>query len=246
LTVKGLEQGRWAEATVDMTQARRPDGTGGQLSEDERIDDIQFYVDPAAELLIDDIVLYDASEENAAIKKPAGTEAGKEGRPFPKQIVFTAWFDTGKQGAEWPGDFEIVPHRPPLTWKAARAVAAAGGKSQWIRVDLRGARPVTSQVRLRFRSFLKGSKMRSVEVGLEGIDRRATLDLGSGREGAWLEYDVGLGLAMFPLLPGATGEPIAMVRDVVFRTAAGAELLIDDVLLYEPGDKPHQPNPASK
>ena len=97
-----------------MTQMRRPDGTGGPLAEDERIDDIQFYVDPRAELLIDDIVLYDAAADG-------------EKRPFPKRILFTGWFDTGKQGKEWPGDFEIVNHEKPRTWKCARAVGLAPG-----------------------------------------------------------------------------------------------------------------------
>jgi len=40
-----------------MTEMRRPDGMGGPLSEPERIDDIQFYVDPRAGVLIDDVVL---------------------------------------------------------------------------------------------------------------------------------------------------------------------------------------------
>lgn len=95
LSVTKLPQEKWGEGTVDMTAARRPDGTGGPLSEDERIDDIQFYVDPRAELLIDDIVLYDAA--------PA-----EEKRPFPKNLHFTGWFDSGKQGKEWPGTFDIV------------------------------------------------------------------------------------------------------------------------------------------
>ncbi len=68
-----------------MTAVRRPDGSGGPLSENERIDDMQFYVDPRAELLIDDMVLYDAAVPG-------------EKRPFPKSIQFTGLFDTGKQG----------------------------------------------------------------------------------------------------------------------------------------------------
>ena len=44
-----------------------------------------------------------------------------EKRPFPQRIHFTGWFDTGKRGREWPGDFEIVPHDKPLGWFAARA-----------------------------------------------------------------------------------------------------------------------------
>src|SRR6186997_219715 len=36
LVLTGLPQERWEAATVDMTQCRRPDGTGGPLAEDER------------------------------------------------------------------------------------------------------------------------------------------------------------------------------------------------------------------
>src|SRR6185436_2607698 len=108
IVLTNLPQSRWQSAAVDLTRARRNDGSGGSLTENERIDDIQFYVRTNADLIIDDIVLYDAPPET-------------EKRPFPKRILFTAWFDTGKKGAEWPGDFEIVPHEKPLTWKAAKS-----------------------------------------------------------------------------------------------------------------------------
>src|SRR5262245_16994484 len=42
LSVEGLKADEWQSATVDMTKMRRPDGSGGPLSENERIDDIQF------------------------------------------------------------------------------------------------------------------------------------------------------------------------------------------------------------
>src|SRR6185437_229370 len=64
LSLKGLPQGHWETATVDMTQVRRPDGSGGPLAENERIDDVQFYVDPRAEVLIDGFVLYDAARDD--------------------------------------------------------------------------------------------------------------------------------------------------------------------------------------
>src|SRR5262249_10577563 len=109
LTLTDLLQGKWQSAAVDMTAARRPDGSGGPLSEGERIDDIQFYTDASAEVIIDDIVLYDAARPG-------------EKRPFPKRPIFTAWFDTGRQGKEWPGDFAIVELKPPLKGKAAKSV----------------------------------------------------------------------------------------------------------------------------
>src|SRR5437868_7975972 len=41
LELGGLPQGSWQSGSVDMRELRRPDGSGGPLSEDERIDDIQ-------------------------------------------------------------------------------------------------------------------------------------------------------------------------------------------------------------
>ena len=45
--------------------------------------DTQFYIDPRGKLLIDDVVLYEAATEG-------------ELRPFPRRVLFTGWFDTGK------------------------------------------------------------------------------------------------------------------------------------------------------
>ena len=87
ILLANLPQNQWQAATVDMTRLTRNDGAAGHLSEDERIDDIQFYVEPPAQVTIDDIVLYDAAAED-------------EKEPFPARIIFTGWFDTGAQG-EW-------------------------------------------------------------------------------------------------------------------------------------------------
>ena len=40
LTLTGLPQEKWESGTVDMTAVRRPDGSGGPLSENERISTI--------------------------------------------------------------------------------------------------------------------------------------------------------------------------------------------------------------
>src|SRR5205814_7483462 len=126
-----------------MTQMRRPDGSGGPLAKDERIDDIQFYVDPRAELLIDDVILYDAASEG-------------EKRPFPKGVLFTGWFDTGKQGKEWPGEFEIVNHEKPQTWKAAKSILDKDGKPRLV-IGLRGSRQLDGATELTFRYKFTGN-----------------------------------------------------------------------------------------
>ncbi len=219
LSLTGLPQGKWQSAAVDMTQVRRPDGSGGPLSENERIDDVQFYVDPRAELIIDDMVLYDAAVPN-------------EKRPFPKRILFTGWFDTGKQGKEWPGDFEIVDKG--YFWKAARSVKSPVLGAPWIRLHLRGERPVGKTTRLFFRYRLSGGNF--MRVGL--VERRphrgrgmVFVNLNDLKVGNWAEA-----AADFNASEGGPQEG-DRVDEVRFYLPKGKEFLIDDVLLYEPGEK---------
>jgi purine nucleosidase len=214
LTLTGLPQGVWQSLAVDMTAARRPDGSGGPLSEDERIDDIQFYTDPGAELLIDDIVLYDAALPD-------------EKRPFPARLHFTGWFDTGRQGKEWPGEFEIVPKKKPHTWRAAKSVVNKETGKPWLRIGLRGERVLREKVRLAFWYRLTGAKAVSVQLasGRRGTSagRRVALPV----TGQWAFADITL---------SAQVPPGGRVDELLFLLPqAGAELLVDDILLYEPG-----------
>src|SRR5262249_54775745 len=118
-----------------------PDGTGGPLAETERIDDIQFYADPRADIIIDDMVLYDAAPP-------------EEKRPFPKNVHFTGTFDSGKQGKEWPGTFDI--DKKGYFGNAAKSVPN-GAQGSWIRLHLRGERPLGDATQLFFRYHLAGA-----------------------------------------------------------------------------------------
>lgn len=212
-----LAQGEWRPADIDMTAARRPDGSGGPLAVDERIDDIQFYIPPDAELLVDDIVLYDAAPEAAA----------GNARPFPGRVIFTGWFDTGEQGQEWPGDFEIVPHEKPLTWDAARAVADEATGTRWIRIDLRGERQLGLRNALEFRHRLTGpSRLRLAICRRTGdvLETVAEHVIEQPVSGAWAEARW-----EFDASPGQ------LATEIRIHALAGAELLVDDVLLFEPG-----------
>jgi inosine-uridine nucleoside N-ribohydrolase len=214
LSLRNLPEEKWRSATVDMTAVRRPDGTGGPLSENERIDDIQFYVDPRAELIIDDIVLFDAA-------------AAGEKRPFPKSIQFTAGFDTGRQGKEWPGTFDIV-EKKGFFWKAALAVPNRRLDAPWIRLHLRGPRPLGKTTHLSFRYNLKGAdhlKLRLIQPAKKGFIEVELKNLKAGR---WAEA-----VAAFP--PG--DKPIRLAEEIHFLPPKGSVLLVDDVLLYEPGNK---------
>ena len=223
LTLTDLPQGRWAAATVDMTQALRPDGSGGPLSENERIDDIQFYVDPPAELIIDDIVLYDAALPD-------------EQRPFPKRVIFTGWFDTGQQGKEWPGAFAIVAKPKPHTWKAAKSVPNPETGTPWVRMHLRGERPLGAATHLRFRYLLTGGDRMQLHLANSKTKDNYRLELTGLKQGEWAEATVDF--AASQRTDGRPGTPKAgdRVEELWFVLPKGAELLVDDVLLYEPGE----------
>jgi hypothetical protein len=198
-----------------MTQIRRPDGTGGPLSADERIDDIQFYIDPRAELLIDDVILYDAATLG-------------EKRPFPQRILFTGWFDTGKQGVEWPGEFEIVAHEKPRTWKFARSIADRITGDSKLVVDLRGPRRLAATTELTFKYKLNGGD--SLKIALVDREGNHAAELNRLKLGEWSEATV-----RFELPAGERRERFAAA--VRFLPPAGTVLEIDDLLLYEPGEK---------
>jgi hypothetical protein len=213
LILTNLPQGRWEQATIDLTRTRRADGSNDPFSEGERIDDIQFYVRTNADLIIDDIVLYEAPPET-------------EKRPFPRRIIFTAWFDTGKQGVEWPGDFEIVPHQPPLTWNAAKSVQHAASGASWIRINMRGFRRLSQVTQLRFRYRLTGTTSVTFALANSQSDQEVSTDLPFLETNSWSVASVRF--RFDPEMPFAD--------EIRFRIRRDAELLIDDVLLFEPGD----------
>ncbi len=212
LTLNDLENEKWQAATVDMTKARRPDGSGGALSEDERIDDIQFYVNPEAELVIDDIVLFDAAPED-------------EVRGFPSRVIFTGWFDTGKHGKEWPGEFEIVRHEKPRTWDAIRAVEELDADgTRWARVHLRGDRLLSKRTELRFKYRIEKRGAIRVVVGHSKTGELQNHAIATPLVGRWREHR----------LVWEFAEP-KVVDQITFRVPAKAgELRLDDVILYEP------------
>ena len=148
-----------------------------------------------------------------------------EKRPFPKRILFTAGFDSGKQGKEWPGSFEIA-QKEGYFWHAAKSVPHPDDKKQaWIRIDLRGGRPIGDATQLFFRYKLDGAK--SMSVGLTSA--KSTLALGvdveKTKNGPWASMTVDF--KDFPKLE--------LVREIYFLIPAEATLWIDDLLLYETG-----------
>jgi hypothetical protein len=166
--------------------------------------------------MIDDIVLYDAS----------GADGSTEN--FPARVIFTGWFDTGKQGQEWPGTFDIVPHEPPRTWKAARAAADLKTGEVLLRISLRGHRPIGKMADLTFRySLKKGAKLTATLRNSRGKNTWNAKPLVSSTD-TWTQATTRLTAA-----PENDSKTLH-ADELILTTDRGAELLVDDVLLYEP------------
>lgn len=220
-TIENLPGGDWHTVVVDLTKARRPDGSGGALSADERIDDIQFYTDPKALLLIDNIVLYDAAAEES------------DEDSFPKEIIFTGWFDTGKQGEEWPGDFQIVPHQKPRTWKAAKSVIDPETGEPWIRVGLRGLRPAGGGFRVKFEYRLRGSG----PIRVSGVNAKVPFEqlriMEEPEIGSWTTAEIKLELPVDTISAIWKRPQLEeMIEEVRFRVPKGSVLEIDNLMIY--------------
>ena len=140
-------------------------------------------------------------------------------------MLFTGWFDTGKQGIEWPGDFEIVDHDKPRTWKAARSVPGPDG-NDWLRVRLRGPRRLGGHTLLTFKYHVTRTDAVQVELRDGKVTRGRPVTWMPERADSWSEATL-------------TFQPIGATADEVrFALPKGTKLTIDDLLLYEPGDWP--------
>ena len=212
LVIKGLPQKEWQVATVDMTEARRPDGTGGPLSEDERIDDIQFYIDPNAEIVVDDIVLYDAA-----------SDSDKKSRPFPKRIIFAGTFDTGKRGEHWPGEFELVRDAGNF-WRALRTVENPESGAPWIRMGLRGQRALGESASVSFRYRLSGTDEFRIRLvnHTNGHSRESTMQGLKQDEWARARADF-------------TTEGLSSIDEIHILLQKGSQLLLDDLIVFQSG-----------
>jgi hypothetical protein len=212
IVLENLRQNQWQAATVDMTKLRRNDGSPGHLSEDQRIDDIQFYVENGGQVIIDDIILFDAAPED-------------EKEPFPARIIFTGWFDTGDQGKEWPGQFRILPHERPRSWKTAASVINDQTKRPWLRIGMRGQRPLAENLRLRFSYKVLGADKTKFEIALinRATSQSRRAELSKYQFAQWDQAIVDL-----------SGKEPQIADEIHILAPAQSEMFVDDLLLYEP------------
>ncbi len=146
-------------------------------------------------------------------------------------VIFTGWFDKGKQGKEWTGDFEIVLHKPPMTWDAARSVKHPKTGKPYLRIGMRGERTLSRETHLRFRYRLTGLGPLRVKIRNRTSGKSQSRSLVDLITGAWAETTL-----KFEFSPSREGV-LPTADELFFFADDGTELLIDDVLLFEPGSR---------
>jgi hypothetical protein len=243
IRLSGLTEGKWSEVTMNFSrQAQRNDGTPGlPFEEGERMDDLKIFVGKPEDgrdynLVIDDVVFF-------------ATEPGRapEPEPFPRRVLYLAGFDTGVtpevRAKYWPGEFEIAQRDLPANslWNAARAVPRQDGNGKWIRLQLEPVRTVGAHTKLRFRAHLTGTRRMTVQIfDLTDQDNRH-IHLAGLEPGQWqthyLDFTKDARRNDGGDTPFAAGH---QVDDLFFFVQADgdqpAELLIDEVILFEAGE----------
>jgi hypothetical protein len=98
----------------------------------------------------------------------------------------------------------------------------------WINIHLRGERPLGKVTRLSFRYRLSGTDNLRVMLAnsKKGVSH-ASIPVNKLRQGEWAEATVDFAAAKL--------DKGLLVDEVNFVLPKGAELLVDDVVLYEPG-----------
>jgi hypothetical protein len=120
----------------------------------------------------------------------------------------------------------MVAHKPPQTGKAAKSLRNGERDAPWIRLHLRGERTLGAKTHLRFRYHLVGADAMRVELVQHKTKERHGLEIKTLRKDQWTETTLDF------TEKTRAGQ---RVDEIQFLLPKGAELLVDDVLLYETG-----------
>jgi hypothetical protein len=236
IRVSGLTEGKWSEVTLNFSRdGRRNDGTPGvPFKNGERMDDLKVFVGKPGdgkdyELLLDDVIFF-ADDPDL----PPDPE------PFPNRVIYVAGFDTGISPKDrpkyFPGEFEVLTRGLPANsyWGAAKAVPQKDGKGKWIRLQIEPPKPVGERTKLRFRYHLTGTSSMTVQVFDCADQDNRHIRLTDLKQGEWTF--IHLDFARDGRRNDGRQTPFAAghkVDDLFFFIDPAADLLIDEVVLYD-------------
>ena len=240
IRVSGLVEGKWSEVTMNFTRdARRNDGSAEPFGDGERMDDLKIFAGRAGEaakynLWIDDVIFF-ANDPNLP----------PEPEPFPNRVIFLAAFDTGPKEKYWPGDFEIVDKDLPAGayWRAARAVPRKDGRGKLVRLQIEPPRPVGARTKLRFRYYLDGASEMTVQIFDATVQDNRHIRLAGLKQREWTTkyLDFAHDSRRNDGTPNSRFSADNKIDDLFFFLSPGpgkeAQLLVDEVVLYDAGER---------
>ena len=249
VTLTGLKQGEWSEATMNFTRdSRRNDGSAEAFKEGERMDDLKVFVGDAKdgkeyELILDDIIFFSVD---------ANLPPEKE--PFPNRVIFLAGFDTGNDAKSrekyFPGEYDIVSGNAApggAYWSVAKARTGADAKSAAIKMKMSPPRTAGQETKLRFRYWVKGAGKIAVAVHDATAETSRTVTVADATSGKWTFVHVNFSKDGKSEKAGARPLAAGSALDELTFTVAqeGDEpvaLYVDEVCVYDAGarqaDKP--------
>ena len=232
----GLAEGEWSEATVDLS--RVPSGPNGRIVEGERMDDLIMFVEPAqkggtCELMVDDIICFSDN----------GKEETPSGEPFPRRVICLWSFDVVDNYHPWTHRNYWVLRKgemPENDWGVAQALPQENKTGKRIRLIIDPPQQVGSTTKLRFRYFLKGTSSFQVQIfDLTDRDNRHIVIEGV-EQGIWQWANLDFTKNGIKNDGNQTPFKVGNLVDDIFFFPLGAgedaELLIDEVVLYDAGD----------
>ncbi|MBN2289432.1 MAG: hypothetical protein JXQ83_08885 [Candidatus Glassbacteria bacterium] len=234
--LKGLGRGEWSEAVVDL--GGPGGGPGFPLPAGLRMYGLVMALEPSpqggdCELIVDDVICFaDGGAEQAAAM------------PFPGRVICLWGFDVVDEYHPWTHtDYRVLRKGEMLRndWGAAQALPRANSPGKRIRLIIDPPQQVGRTTRLSFRYRLDGASSFQVQIfDLTDRDNRH-IALENVDQGAWQQADLdftGQGIKndgnQTPFLAGN------LVDDIFFfplQAGEEAELLIDDVVLYDAAEK---------
>jgi hypothetical protein len=230
ITLTGLRQGVWAEATADFLNVDCDSG-GWPIRSGERVSELAFVVHGGGRLLVDDIICFSAGSPNDSPPEK-----------FPRRVVMAWGFDPLDYYHPWTHtDYRVNHEHESLfrNWGAAEGLGEDGKGFKRVRLIIDPPQHVGEHTRARYRYYLENvRRVQSMifdlsdgdnrHLGLEGLPQGSwltqTLDFttdGIKNDGNQTPFEAGslVDDLFFLAWPSDSGKPYS--------------LLLDDIVLYD-------------
>ena len=231
LTVDGLVQGQWAEATVDFGEIK-DDSDGGPLESGERVSEVMLVLHGPGNFIVDDIICFAGEEET-------GQGARQK---FPRRVIAAWGFDPVEYYHPWTHtDYRVNHKHKSLVsdWGVAEGLDAKNKGVKRIRLIVDPPQQVGANTRVRYNYWLDNvRRLQPMIFDLTDSDNRH-VGLETQPQGQWLTGTIDFTVDGIKNDGNQTPFEAGSLVDDIFYLAWPEDaqqeftLLVDDVVLYD-------------